>query len=101
MLLFICIFKLSGKDRPVDLTRVLEDVRARNPSRDEPTLLPDEILNFYNEEIKKSDYGCLSKEFKNEQEEFIKTLADDVRRIQKKYGLDLIVTRELERVTKS
>uniref|UniRef100_A0A6M2DUT1 DNA-directed RNA polymerase n=1 Tax=Xenopsylla cheopis TaxID=163159 RepID=A0A6M2DUT1_XENCH len=92
---------MEGKDRPVDLTRVLEDVRARNPSRDEPTLLPDEILNFYNEEIKKSDYGCLSKEFKNEQEEFIKTLADDVRRIQKKYGLDLIVTRELERVTKS
>lgn len=56
----------SGNSCPVELQRVLENVRARYPSRDEPPLTAAEILQATHELFKSDDFNCCSEEFNTE-----------------------------------
>lgn len=91
---------MEGNSCPVELQRVLENVRARYPSRDEPPLTAAEILQATHELFKSDDFNCCSDEFNTELKEFMEGVARKIARLTQ--GRENIkVISELERVTLS
>ncbi|XP_053613685.1 DNA-directed RNA polymerase III subunit RPC1 [Plodia interpunctella] len=92
---------MEGKDRPVDLPRVLADVRAKCPARDEEPLDGDGIVVAAEETLALDDFKTCPQEFKAELLTFLKSIADKVRSVRTRYsscGARGLV-RQLQRLT--
>ncbi|CAH4038171.1 DNA-directed RNA polymerase III subunit RPC1 [Pieris brassicae] len=90
---------MEGKDRPVDLPRVLADVRAQCLDRDEEPLDGDGILVAAEETLALDDFKTCTSDFKTELLTFLKTIADKVRILRAKYASCGPVSKQLERLT--
>lgn len=90
---------MEGKDRPVDLSRVLADVRAKYLSRDEDPLDGDGIVLAAEETLALDDFKTCTQEFKNELLKFLKSIAAKVRAIRTRYSHCGDVLKQLERLT--
>ncbi|XP_028157566.1 DNA-directed RNA polymerase III subunit RPC1 isoform X5 [Ostrinia furnacalis] len=90
---------MEGKGRPVDLPRVLADVRARCHAREEEPLDGDGIVLAAEETLALDDFKTCPVEFKNEILAFLKKIADKVRNLRAKYAHCGPIIRQLERLT--
>ncbi|XP_041970102.1 DNA-directed RNA polymerase III subunit RPC1 [Aricia agestis] len=92
---------MEGRDRPVDHARVLDDVRARCPARDEEPLDGDGIIVAAEETLALDDFKTCTEEFKAELLMFLKTVAARVRTARARYAGCGRVGAAVERVTLS
>ncbi|XP_022818149.1 DNA-directed RNA polymerase III subunit RPC1 [Spodoptera litura] len=90
---------MEGKDRPVDLARVLADVRAKYLSRDEDPLDGDGIELAAAETLALDDFKTCTQEFKNELLTFLKSIAAKVRNLRARYAGCGPLVKQLERLT--
>ncbi|XP_068619415.1 DNA-directed RNA polymerase III subunit RPC1 [Battus philenor] len=90
---------MEGKDRPVDLARVLADVRAQCHARDEEPLDGDGIVVAAEETLALDDFKTCPDDFKNELLSFLKSIAERVRALRARYAGCGRVALQLERLT--
>ncbi|XP_061721966.1 DNA-directed RNA polymerase III subunit RPC1 [Cydia pomonella] len=90
---------MEAKGQPVDLPRVLQDVRAQNLHRDEEPLDGDGIVVAAEETLALDDFKTCTQEFKNELLTFLKTIANKVRSLRTKYAHCGSIVYQLERLT--
>lgn len=96
---------MEGKeDTPVDFSRVLEMMRARNPYKSEPTLDEEGILQLTNELLGGKAMSACGESFRNDLGEFMTTYAKGVGKTQVRYQVEekgLPVLKQLKRLTAS
>ncbi|XP_012263608.2 DNA-directed RNA polymerase III subunit RPC1 [Athalia rosae] len=92
---------MEGKDCPVDYKRVLDHVQAKSPYRNEVSLDGPSVINATTELLKSEDYSCLSDEFKQELEIFMKSVAHRIVRVRQNISSESSAVQQLERLTVS
>ncbi|XP_046612722.1 DNA-directed RNA polymerase III subunit RPC1 isoform X1 [Neodiprion virginianus] len=92
---------MEGKDCPVDYKRVLDHTRAKSPYRDEQPLDGTSVISATTELLKSEDYSCLSDEFKQELETFLKSVAHKINRLRHNATSKSSAVQQLERLTVS
>ncbi|XP_012276667.1 DNA-directed RNA polymerase III subunit RPC1 [Orussus abietinus] len=92
---------MEGKDCPVDYKRVLDHVKAKSPYKDEASLDGPSVIKATNELLNSEEYACLSIEFKQELEVFLKTVARKIARLRQNVTSKSRVISQLERLTVS
>ncbi|XP_045502401.1 DNA-directed RNA polymerase III subunit RPC1 [Colias croceus] len=90
---------MEGRDRPVDLPRVLAHVRALCPAREEEPLDADRILEAAEETLALDDFKTCTQEFKTELLTFLKTISAKVRNLRARYASCGALALQLERLT--
>ncbi|XP_048486238.1 DNA-directed RNA polymerase III subunit RPC1 [Plutella xylostella] len=90
---------MEGKDRPVDLARVLQDIRARCNVRDEEALDGDAMMAAAEETLALDDFKACTDEFKKEILDFLSTEASRVRRLRARYAHCGPIASQLARLT--
>ncbi|KAJ2944679.1 hypothetical protein O0L34_g4036 [Tuta absoluta] len=90
---------MEGKDRPVDLQRVLADVKAQCLDRDEEPLDGDGIVVAAEETLALDDFKTCTPEFKKELLAFLTDKANKVRNLWSKYKHCGPIVKQLERLT--
>ncbi|XP_061384425.1 DNA-directed RNA polymerase III subunit RPC1 [Danaus plexippus] len=90
---------MEGRDRPVDLTRVLRHVRASCRTQDEEPLDGEGIVVAAEETLALDDFKTCPPEFKAELLEFLKGTAAKVRSLRERYASAGPVALQLERLT--
>ncbi|KAG7297675.1 hypothetical protein JYU34_018391 [Plutella xylostella] len=90
---------MEGKDRPVDLARVLQDIRARCNVRDEEPLDGDAMMAAAEETLALDDFKACTDEFKKEILDFLSTEASRVRRLRARYAHCGPIASQLARLT--
>ncbi|CAG9816329.1 unnamed protein product [Phaedon cochleariae] len=91
---------MEGKDCPVDFDRVLQDVRARYPYRNEVALSGEQIRKGTQAFLDTKALEECSDDFKKQLVAFINTVAEHMERIQAKFGSHPVI-KEIERLTVS
>ncbi|XP_037876399.1 DNA-directed RNA polymerase III subunit RPC1 isoform X1 [Bombyx mori] len=90
---------MEGKDRPVDLARVLADVRAKCQDKNAEPLDGDGIVLAAEETLALDDFKTSTDEFKNELLSFLKATAGRVRALRARYAGCGRAALQLERLT--
>ncbi|KPI92105.1 DNA-directed RNA polymerase III subunit RPC1 [Papilio xuthus] len=90
---------MEGKDRPVDLARVLNHVRAQCHAREEEPLDGDGIVVAAEETLALDDFKTCPEYFKKELLAFLTTVAEKVRELRSRYAGCGGVALQAERLT--
>ncbi|XP_071952923.1 DNA-directed RNA polymerase III subunit RPC1-like [Antedon mediterranea] len=95
---------MEGKDKPVDLSRVLSHIKAKYPCKDEKPLTCESIKNISNEILQTPELSSCSTIFKKELKEYVEEMCKKLRKCRLAYGLsedqtEANILYQLERVT--
>ncbi|XP_023347437.1 DNA-directed RNA polymerase III subunit RPC1, partial [Eurytemora carolleeae] len=78
---------MEGRDKPVDLSRILDLITHTHPARQEENLSKPEILSLL-EKLEESELKKVGGDFRDEIKQFISSFADKVEERWKRLGVD-------------
>lgn len=87
------------KDKPVDMPRQLLHQRAKKSYRNQRALRGDEVVTVAEKILSSDAFADSRADFRKESLEFLRTFADKLTKIQKKFKKGLKVFQEVERIT--
>ncbi|KAI8114773.1 DNA-directed RNA polymerase III subunit RPC1 [Lucilia cuprina] len=90
---------MEVKNKPVDMVRQLNHLRAVHPFREEEPLPASEIVNKTKDILKEEEFTMSRKDFQNEVVNFIEKVAEKITKVQEKYRQHPKLGHEVERLS--